>query len=70
MLDLLDSNVVRRGFDRDGQTVWLNGGQRMTAAQARVITLLQVKKLVTIVSAQVQITGWVGTRTVSRLVRK
>lgn len=70
MLETIDSVIVRRGYDRDGQSVWLFNGKRATAAQVRVITSLQKKQLVRVESQEVRITGWVGTKAVSRLVRK
>jgi hypothetical protein len=70
MLDLIDTVVVRRSYNRDGSPVWLINGARATAAQSRVITALQEKKLVRVESQNVQLYGWVGSKAVSRLVRK
>ena len=70
MLETIDSVIVRRGYDRDGQSVWLFNGKRATAAQVRVITSLQKKQLVRVESQNVKLSGWVGSKAVSRLVRK
>jgi hypothetical protein len=70
MLETIDSIVVRRSYGRDGQPLWLFEGRRATAGEARVITSLQTKKLVKVVSQQVHIAGWNGTKAVGRLVRK
>lgn len=70
MLDTIDTQIVRRAWERNGQPVWLINSARATAAQARVISALQTKKLVKTESQQIRIVGWVGTKAVSRLVRK
>lgn len=69
MLNTIDDKVVRRGYDRNGQPVWLIDGRRATAAEARIISALQTKKLVRTESQYVKITGWVGTKAVTRLVQ-
>lgn len=69
MLETIDTVIVRRGWESNGQPVWLIEGKRATAAQARVISALQTKRLVKTESQQVRIVGWVGTKAVSRLVR-
>lgn len=69
MLTTIDEVVVRRSYGRDGQPVWLFEGRRATAGEARVISALQAKRLVKVVSQEVRIAGWVGTKSVGRLVR-
>lgn len=69
MLELIDSTFVRRSFERNGAPVWLIEMRRATAAQARVIAALQAKRLVRTESQQIRISGWVGTKAVTRLVR-
>lgn len=69
MLEVIDSTVVRRSFERNGAPFWMIDMKRASGAQVRVIDSLQKKKLVKTESQEIRITGWVGTRRVVRLVR-
>lgn len=66
MLTTIDNSVVRSS----GHQVWMIDGRPATAAESRVITALQTKRLVKWESQEVTIAGWVGSKRVFRLIRK